>query len=147
MDLASLYQELIVDHNRSPRNFGQLQNPTHEAEGFNPLCGDRLHVYLDVHDDRIDAIRFDGAGCAISMASASLMTEAVAGHSVARAEALFETMRSLLAGEADASDPSLGKLTALAGVRAFPQRIKCANLCWHALHEALAGSGDAAKTE
>lgn len=139
MNLGDLYRELIVDHNRSPRNFGRLDPASHEAEGFNPLCGDKLHLYLDVTDDRIADIRFEGSGCAISTASASLMTDAVRGKTTAEADALFARMRALLKGDDTADSESLGKLAALGGVRAFPSRIKCANLCWHALHEALHG--------
>jgi nitrogen fixation NifU-like protein len=142
--LKDLYQEVIVDHNRAPRNFGHLAAPTHRAEGFNPLCGDRLTIELAV--DEAGVIRdlaFEGQGCAISVASASLMTEALKGRSLAEARPLFERFHALLTGPAEATDAgdedALGKLVALAGVRAYPSRVKCATLCWHALRSALAG--------
>lgn len=147
MDLYDLYQEVIVDHNRSPRNFGKPEGYNRIAEGFNPLCGDRLTLYLRVDDaGTIEDIAFEGEGCAISVASASLMTERLKGQPVAEAEALFESFRNLVT-KAD-SEPSadLGKLAALAGVREFPSRVKCATLCWHALESALAGE-DVANTE
>ena len=119
MDLQELYQEIIVDHNRSPRNFGRLDDATHSAEGFNPLCGDRLTLYLKVADDRIEGVSFEGSGCAISVASASLLTEAVVGKSPVEAERLFERMRALFTDEGAAADVGeLGKLAALGGVRA-----------------------------
>jgi len=138
MDLYDLYQEVIVDHNRSPRNFGKPEGYNRIAEGFNPLCGDRLTLYLRVDDaGTIEDIAFEGEGCAISVASASLMTERLKGQPVAEAEALFGSFRNLVT-KAD-SEPSadLGKLAALAGVREFPSRVKCATLCWHALESAL----------
>ncbi len=142
--LKDLYQEVIVDHNRAPRNFGHLAAPTHRAEGFNPLCGDRLTIELAVDADGvIRELAFDGQGCAISVASASLMTEAIKGRTLAEAEPLFERFHTMLttAVESDLlnGDDSLGKLEALAGVRAFPSRVKCATLCWHALRSALHG--------
>lgn len=147
MDLYDLYQEVIVDHNRSPRNFGKPEGYNRIAEGFNPLCGDRLTLYLRVDGaGTIEDIAFEGEGCAISVASASLMTERLKGQPVEEAEALFGSFRNLVT-KAD-SEPSadLGKLAALAGVREFPSRVKCATLCWHALESALAGK-DAATTE
>jgi nitrogen fixation NifU-like protein len=138
LDLKDLYQEIIVDHNRSPRNFGRLAEANRTLEGFNPLCGDRLTLYVDLHDGAIRNIAFDGSGCAISVASASLMTEAMKGKSLAEAETLFDRFHDLLTGRADAgTQESLGKLAALAGVRDYPSRVKCATLCWHALHSAL----------
>lgn len=139
MDLADLYQEIIIDHNRSPRNFRALAPATHHAEGFNPLCGDRLQLYLDVHDGVIREATFQGAGCAISVASASLMTEALKGRTEAEAHALFRRFHALVTGEDGEPPPELGKLAALAGVRAYPSRVKCATLCWHTLESALAG--------
>ena len=147
MDLYDLYQEVIVDHNRSPRNFGKPEGYNRIAEGFNPLCGDRLTLYLSVDDtDTIEDIAFEGEGCAISVASASLMTERLKGQPVSEAEALFGSFRNLVT-KAD-SEPSadLGKLAALAGVRKFPARVKCATLCWHALESALDGK-ETASTE
>ena len=146
MDLADLYRDVIVDHNRRPRNAGRLDCPTHQAEGNNPLCGDRLRLFLDLQDDRIRELRFENAGCAISTASASLMSEAVKGRTRAQAADIFGAVHRMLTGEpADAG--SLGKLAALAGVREFPARVKCASLCWHTLNAALAGSAGAVTTE
>jgi len=147
MDLADLYRDVIVDHNRSPRNFGRLDLPSHEAEGNNPLCGDRLYVFLDVKDDVISEIRFEGAGCAISTASASLMSEAVKGRTRAEVAGLFDSVHRMLTRPSAAADPALGKLAALGGVREFPARVKCASLCWHTLKAALAGGGTPVSTE
>jgi nitrogen fixation NifU-like protein len=140
MDLSELYQETIVDHYRHPRNFGVPPAFTHRAEGFNPLCGDRVTVYLNIIDGVIQDVRFEGSGCAISTASASLMTEALKGKPAGEAEALFECMHVLLAGSGETT-PALGKLEVLSGVRAFPARIKCATLAWHTLHAALQDQG------
>jgi len=142
--LKDLYQEVIVDHNRAPRNFGHLAAPTHRAEGFNPLCGDRLTIELAVDAGGvIRELAFDGQGCAISVASASLMTEAIKGRTLAEAEPIFERFHQLLTASSATDDPSedasLGKLVALAGVRAYPSRVKCATLCWHAMRSALHG--------
>ena len=134
MDLSELYRDVILDHNRHPRNAGRLDCPTHQAEGNNPLCGDRIQLFVQVDGDRISDIGFQmpqGSGCAISKASASLMTEAVKGKPAADAESMFQAFREMLAGGANAP----GKLAAFSGVRAFPSRIKCANLAWHALQE------------
>lgn len=144
MDLYDLYQEVIVDHNRSPRNFGKPEKYNRTAEGFNPLCGDKLTLYLRVDDTgTIEDIAFEGEGCAISMASASLMTECLKGQPVSEAEALFGSFHDLVtgvSGEPTAEGGAkLGKLAALAGVREFPSRVKCATLCWHALEAALGG--------
>ena len=141
MDVQDLYKEIIVDHNRSPRNFRRIESPTHCAEGFNPLCGDKLNLYLTVDGNVITDIAFEGAGCAISIASASLLTEALKGQSVDDATVLFERMRRLFVEQDDPDDlGALGKLAALGGVRQYPSRIKCANLSWHALHAALESS-------
>lgn len=148
LDIKDLYQEVIVDHNRRPRNFGKLENPEKTLEGFNPLCGDRLTLYLNTADGRIADIKFDGAGCAISVASASLMTEAVKDKPVPEATAAFNDFHTLLthAGAPDDLD-KFGKLAALAGVRDYPSRIKCATLCWHTLRAALAGDEQPVTTE
>ncbi|MGE0386098.1 MAG: Fe-S cluster assembly sulfur transfer protein SufU [Gammaproteobacteria bacterium] len=138
MDLADLYQEIIIDHNRSPRNFRVLADATHSAEGFNPLCGDRLTLYLKIADGRIQDAAFQGNGCAISVASASLMTDGVKGRTEQEARAMFDRFHALVTTE-DAGDAGLGKLAALGGVRAYPSRVKCAVLCWHALAAALKG--------
>ncbi len=147
-DLRELYQEVILDHNRRPRNFGTLPVANHHAEGHNPLCGDRLTVYLDVEDGLIRSVSFEGAGCAISRASASLMTDAVKGKSVEEAEKLFaEFHRMVTAGVDEDVEAALGKLAVFCGVREFPSRVKCASLAWHTLRAALAGSGEKATTE
>ncbi len=138
MQLADLYRDVILDHNRVPRNFGALEAPSARVEGFNPLCGDRLVLTLRLQDERIADIRFEGQGCAISTASASLMTEAVKGKSRAEAMVIFERVHQLLTDDAAPTDDALlGKLAALSGVREFPARVKCASLCWHTLASAL----------
>ncbi len=147
MDLADLYRDVIVDHNRRPRNRGPLPGATHRAEGNNPLCGDQLRVFLELQDDRIGELRFEGTGCAISTASASLMSEAVRGRTRAEAAELFTSMHRMLTTPGAAPDPRLGKLAALAGVREFPARVKCASLCWHTLNAALAGDALPVTTE
>ena len=147
MDLKELYRDVILDHNRHPRNFGPLEGASHRAEGNNPLCGDRLSLTLRLTGDRIEDIRFEGSGCAISTASASLMTEAVKGKDRASVRQLFERMHSLLTQPDGAPDPALGKLAALSGVREFPARVKCASLCWHTLNAALVSSPAAVSTE
>lgn len=136
-DLNDLYQEVILDHNRRPRNFHAMPGATHSAEGFNPLCGDRLTLYLHLDDDRIADVAFEGSGCAISKASASLMTEAVKGQTVAEARALFDRFHQMVTASPEQPVEDLGKLCALAGVREFPIRIKCASLAWHTLKAAL----------
>lgn len=145
MDLRQLYQEVIVDHNRRPRNFGKLDDADCVAEGNNPLCGDRLHVYLKVDEDgRIEDVHFDGEGCAISVASASLMTDYLKGKRPDEAEEVFQRFKAMVtAGRDEPPDTSLGKLAALAGVREFPSRIKCATLCWHTLQAAIQGEREA----
>lgn len=147
MDLAELYRDVIVDHNRRPRNRGPLVSANHRAEGNNPLCGDKLHVYVDMEHDIIRNLRFEGTGCAISTASASLMSEAVKGKSRAEVAALFGAVHGMLTGAGDATGAELGKLAALAGVCEFPARVKCASLCWHTLNAALAGSARPVTTE
>ncbi len=148
--LTDLYQEVILDHNRAPRNFGALPDANRSGIGHNPLCGDQLTLYVHVSEGgRIDSIAFQGKGCAISKASASLMTEAVKGKTVEEAEALFGRFHDLLAGpEGGPADPkALGKLAVFSGVREFPTRVKCATLAWHTLHSALAGGGKETTTE
>ena len=145
-DLQDLYQEVILDHNRRPRNFRAL-DAGRKAEGYNPLCGDRLTVYLRVEDDVIKEATFQGSGCAISKASASLMTESVKGKTVAEAEALFERFHRTVTASPDAPVEDLGKLSVLAGVRQFPVRVKCATLAWYALRAAAEARGDVVSTE
>jgi nitrogen fixation protein NifU and related proteins len=136
MELDDLYRDVILDHNRRPRNFGPLDSADASAEGVNPLCGDRLTLRLKLSDGRVEDIRFEGQGCAISTASASLMTEAVKGKTRAEALDLFDRVHRLLTDDA-ASGGDLGKLAALSGVREYPARVKCASLCWHTLVSAL----------
>ncbi len=147
MDLAELYRDVIVDHNRSPRNRGRLPDASHRAEGNNPLCGDQLRLDVDVENDVIRDLRFEGTGCAISTASASLMSEAVKGRTRAEAAALFGAVHRMLTGTDASGAARLGKLAALGGVREFPARVKCASLCWHTLNAALAGSAQPVTTE
>jgi nitrogen fixation NifU-like protein len=136
MEVNDLYRDVILDHNRRPRNFGALEPADASVEGFNPMCGDRLTVRLRIADDRISDIRFEGQGCAISTASASLMTEAVKGKTRSEALQLFDRVHQLLTDDAAQAD-ELGKLAALSGVREYPARVKCASLCWHTLASAL----------
>ena len=144
-DLRELYQEVIVDHNRNPRNFGRPEGVNREAQGFNPLCGDQVTVFLRVEDGVVADVSFEGSGCAISTASASLMTEALKGKTAAEAEHLFEEFHRMVAGSGSHED--LGKLEVLSGVKEFPARIKCATLAWHAFDAALKGKGGSVKTE
>ena len=136
-DLTELYQEVILDHNRRPRNFRVLENATHHAEGHNPLCGDRLELFLTVDDDVITDVGFQGSGCAISRASASMMTDCLKGCPVADACALFARFHRMVTTPIDVEVEDLGKLSSLAGVREFPVRVKCASLAWHTLKAAL----------
>jgi nitrogen fixation NifU-like protein len=139
-DLKALYQQMIIEHNKKPRNFHALDGATHDADGFNPLCGDHLHVYLTVNDDGIiEEAGFTGEGCAISKASASMMTTVLKGKTVADAERLFTQFQALVKGELKPEDPGheLGKLAVFSGVWQYPSRVKCAVLAWHAAHGAL----------
>lgn len=141
-DLRELYQEVILDHNKRPRNRGRVEEPTAEADGHNPLCGDQVHVTIHTQNGLIDAIAFEGQGCAISTASASLMTEAVKGKTIVQAEAIFREFQDMVTSpDSQAEHDDLGSLVALAGVREYPVRIKCATLPWHTLHAALIGDG------
>jgi nitrogen fixation NifU-like protein len=148
-DLSDLYQEVILDHNRRPRNFGALADATRVANGHNPLCGDRLKLYLKLDGERIENISFEGSGCAISKASASLMTDAVKGRSTIDALALFDRFHQVVTTPIDQpiDEESVGKLAVLAGVREFPARVKCASLAWHTLKAALSGTQEPVKTE
>ena len=147
MDLADLYRDVIVDHNRSPRNFGRLADASHSAVGNNPLCGDKLHVFVEMKDDVVRDIRFEATGCAISTASASLMSEEGKGSSRAQVADLFGSVHRMLTRRDAGAADGLGKLAALAGVREFPMRVKCASLCWHTLNAALAGTAAPVSTE
>ena len=136
-DLSDLYQEVILDHNRSPRNFRRMESASHHAEGYNPLCGDRVTVFVKIEGDRIADVTFEGSGCAISKASASLMTDELKGSTVADARRLFERFHRMVTTPSDQAVEELGKLSALAGVREFPVRVKCASLAWHTLKAAI----------
>lgn len=148
-DLRDLYQEMILDHSKRPRNFQKLARANRRAEGYNPLCGDRETVYVRLEDDVVQEVSFQGAGCAISTASASLMTESVKGKTRPEAEALFEKFHDLITEESPSRDggPELGKLKVFSGVRDYPVRIKCATLPWHTLKAALRGDSETVSTE
>lgn len=147
-ELRDLYQELIIDHGRHPRNYTKLSNANRTHEGFNPLCGDRLQVYLLEENGLVKAASFEGSGCAISMASASLMIETIRGKSLREIEELFSAFHALMTNPSQvANDKKLGKLLALAGVAEFPVRVKCATLCWHTLQAALKNSPQTVSTE
>lgn len=140
-DASELYQEIILEHNRSPRNFHPMEAPDREAQGYNPLCGDRLKVQLKLAGDRIADVSFQGSGCAISKASASLMTMAVKGKTTAEAQRMFESFQRLVTGQGGAAADLPPRLAVFTGVREFPMRVKCATLSWHALKAALEGDG------
>ena len=148
-DLRELYQELILDHNRRPRNHGRIETPDCKAEGYNPLCGDRVTVFVNLDEDVVKEITFEGSGCAISTASASLMTEAVKGRSLEDTRTLFTAFHSMLTNEGGAmhANPGLGKLAVFSGVSQFPARVKCATLVWHTLRAALESNDEVASTE
>ena len=149
-ELRELYQEVILDHSKRPRNFGELAGANRRAEGYNPLCGDRETVFIRLEDDLLKDVGFRGAGCAISTASASMMTETLKGKTRAQAEALFERFHDLITGKDGRNEPGapdLGKLTVFSGVREFPIRVKCATLPWHTLRAALAGAQTTVSTE
>ena len=148
-DLHELYQSVILDHNRSPRNFRELEDASSRAEGYNPLCGDRLTVWVRLAGDQIAAVTFHGSGCAISKASASMMTEAVKGKSAAEAKDLAQQFQELVTGRSDArtARARLGKLAVFSGVSEFPVRVKCASLCWHTLKAALDQTTEPVTTE
>jgi nitrogen fixation NifU-like protein len=148
-DLRDLYQEVILDHYKKPRNFRKIEHANREAEGFNPLCGDKLSVYMRIKDGVVEDIGFIGAGCAISTASASMMTESLKGKTEAEAKALFERFHQLVTDHSEASpDPAtLGKLAVFSGVREYPVRVKCATLAWHTMRAALEGRQGTVATE
>jgi nitrogen fixation NifU-like protein len=147
-ELADLYQEVVLDHGKRPRNFGPLEGETHRAEGLNPLCGDRITVHARVDGERVAEIRFEGSGCAISKASASVMTGAVKGKSPAEIDGLFERFHRLVTeGPGAGDEDALGKLAVFGGVHDYPTRVKCASLAWHALRQALRGQGTPVSTE
>ena len=148
-ELRELYQTVILDHNKNPRNFGPMEAASHRAAGNNPLCGDQIEVTVHVEDDTVADVRFEGSGCAISTASASLMTQAVKGRPLAEALALFDGFHALVTAPLDTpvDRDEVVKLAVFSGVREFPVRVKCATLAWHTLKNALEGTGDVAKTE
>jgi nitrogen fixation protein NifU and related proteins len=146
-ELGELYQQVILDHNRKPRNFQKVADANRSAEGFNPLCGDQIQVYVKLEDDRIRDIGFQGSGCAISRASASLMTSALKGKSAGEAEELFQRFHRLVTTDEETDPAALGKLAVFSGVREFPARVKCASLAWHTLRAALQGQQDKVSTE
>ncbi|MGI9258559.1 MAG: Fe-S cluster assembly sulfur transfer protein SufU [Gammaproteobacteria bacterium] len=149
-ELQDLYREVILDHNRSPRNFGELEDADRIIEGVNPLCGDKMTLYLKLDGDTVEDIRFTGTGCAISVASSSLMTERVKGETRTESLKLFDRIHDMLTApefDAESSNEDLEKLAVLSGVREYPTRVKCASLAWHALKNALAGSGAKVTTE
>ncbi|MEW6751678.1 MAG: Fe-S cluster assembly sulfur transfer protein SufU [Candidatus Latescibacterota bacterium] len=148
-ELRELYQQVILDHNKNPRNYGRLGHANRHQEGYNPLCGDHLHVYLKLEGDRIQDISFEGAGCAISRASASLMTAALKGQTVAQAECLFRRFHDMVTADTGApvDQAALGKMAVFAGVREFPMRVKCATLAWHTARSAMEGATEPVTTE
>ena len=148
-ELTDLYQEVILDHNRRPRNWGALPDATRSAEGYNPLCGDRLKLHVKIDNNRLVGVSFEGSGCAISKASASLMTDAIKGRTLDEAMDLFDRVHIMLTTPVDqpVDEESVGKLAVLSGVREFPTRVKCASLAWHTLKSALSDSHEVAKTE
>lgn len=148
-ELSDLYQDVILDHNRSPRNFRVLADANHRADGFNPLCGDKVTVFLKLDGDRIVDVTFQGSGCAISTASASLATAALKGKTIAEADALFALFHDMVTSDptAEAQIDGLGKLAAFAGVREFPTRIKCATLVWHTIKSAMKDESEVVSTE
>ena len=147
--LRELYQEVILDHNKSPRNFRKIENADRKIEGYNPLCGDHYTIYLKLNGDTIQDVSFEGTGCAISKASASVMSETVKGKTKSEIEKLFHTFHRLVTGEADPGDhlDNLGKLAAFSGVSEFPARVKCAILAWHTLHAAVKSNEESVSTE
>ena len=148
-ELRELYQELILEHSKKPRNFRVLEHANHTAEGFNPLCGDKIKLYLDIEGDKIKDIGFQGSGCAISKASASMMTASIKGKTVTEVEELFSEFHKMLSGEASAklNQTKLGKLSVFSGVSEFPVRVKCATLAWHALRAGMEANGKTVCTE
>ena len=146
-ELRELYQEVILEHSKTPRNYRVLESANHHAEGFNPLCGDHFTVYLDLKDGAINDIGFQGSGCAISKASASMMTQTLKGKTTAEAEDIFTKFHDLVTGQKAGTQEELGKLAVFAGVSEFPLRVKCATLAWHALRAAMRGEEQAVSTE
>lgn len=147
-DLRDLYQEVILEHSKQPRNYRELGDANHKAEGYNPLCGDHFTVYLKMEGDKIQDVSFQGSGCAISKASASMMTQSIKGKTMSEAEKIFESFHQLVTGAAESGGgEELGKLAVFSGVSEFPVRVKCATLAWHTLHAALQGEQETISTE
>lgn len=148
-DLDDLYQEIILDHNKNPRNFRRMENANHHADGYNPLCGDKVTVYLHVDGEVVTDVSFEGKGCAISTASASLMTETIKGKTLGEVKTMFDSFHDLVTGKKDPKtcEVCVGKLKVLAGVRQFPMRVKCATLCWHTLNAAVLSDETVVSTE
>jgi nitrogen fixation NifU-like protein len=148
-DLRELYQDLIIDHSKRPRNFRVMETANHTSEGYNPLCGDKVTVFLELEHDQVKSVSFQGSGCAISTASASVMTESVKGKTLAEVEALFDVFHNLVTGKPaeGGATPELGKLAVFSGVSEFPVRVKCATLAWHTLHAALQNKAEPVSTE
>ena len=148
-ELNDLYQQVILDHNKRPRNYKKLENATNESEGFNPLCGDRIHIYVQLDGDTVQDISFEGSGCAISKASASMLTETVKGKTRSEIQELFVKVHNMLTAplQVEVDTNGLGKLAVFSGVREFPVRVKCATLAWHTLNASLQGKSEAVSTE
>ena len=146
-DLRELYQDVILEHSKAPRNYRELPLANHKAEGYNPLCGDHFTLYVDLDGDRVRDISFQGSGCAISKASASMLTQVIKGKTRAEAQKLFEKFLQLVKGEGNGNQAELGKLAVFSGVCEFPVRVKCATLVWHTLQAALEGKQEAISTE
>ena len=147
-DLRDLYQDVILEHAKAPRNFRVLSEPDHKAEGYNPLCGDRCSVHISMRGDVIDEVAFQGSGCAISRASASMMTQALKGKTLEQADSLFRSFHKMVTGQgSDADKPQLGKLEVFSGISGFPTRVKCATLAWHTVQAALHEEREPVTTE
>lgn len=146
-DLEDLYQELILDHSRHPRNFGHIEKPTCEAQGYNPLCGDKVNLSVKIHDGIISDVKFEGSGCAISTAAASMLTEEMKGKKISEVDPIFQAFHALVTGLDQKSNIDLGKMASFEGVKEFPMRVKCATLSWHTLKAALEKKADVISTE
>lgn len=147
-ELQELYQQVILDHNKNPRNFGELDNANRSAEGYNPLCGDHINIALVVENNTITDVKFSGNGCAISKASASIMTTVLKGKTLAEAGQMFEQFHDLVTNDSATPEmESLGKMAVFSGVREFPARVKCASLCWHTMKNAIENNGETVSTE
>lgn len=146
-ELRELYQQVILDHNKSPRNYRVIEHPSHYCDGYNPLCGDTINIYLTIENDTVEDVSFQGSGCAISKASASLMSSIVKGKSIDEVKLIFEKFKDMITGKLDVELESMGKLAVLAGVKEFPARVKCASLAWHTLINAIEKKQEAVSTE